>query len=213
MDRGQSEGERLTLSCQTQAVHLAGATNQTVVLVITQKLRIDLCNRMASHRQHRLSLNFASDLSPTCWRGQSNARIPARVLTQPRECFSTEALHRDGRKNLVELVEEVTNPAVRQDDVGIENLAGHRVNSAGADGRADVVVQPANEVVPDVFRIKLHVPTGLSVLVINFDRVQETDLFVSLVPVLDALRHPAAVTHRHGVLEDERDWLNRRAEL
>ena len=87
------------------------------------------------------------------------------------------------------------------------------MGSARADGGADVVAQPADEVVADVFGVLVHVRAGGGVLLADLDGVEDAALLGErAVPVLDALADKAAVAHGHGVLDVEDDGLLGRAE-
>ena len=108
---------------------------------------------------------------------------------------------------------EVADPTVGQNDVGIEDFARHGVNSTRADGRTNIVVEPADEVVLDVFWVQIHRRRGAWVLVKNLDRIGVTDLLEGLVPVLDTLLDPTAVSHGRGVFDVESDRGHRRANL
>ena len=107
----------------------------------------------------------------------------------------------------------MANPAVGQNNVGVENLAGQRVDPARADGGADIVVEPADKVVPGILWILLHVRAGGGVLVVNLNGIGQADFIVGLVPHQDALANPAAVAHRRGVLDVENDRVLHRADL
>ena len=145
--------------------------------------------------------------------GQAHARIPLGMLLEPGECFRRETLHCDAREDFVELLPVMANPAVGQNNVGVENLAGQRVDPARADGGADIVVEPADKVVPGILWILLHVRAGGGVLVVNLNGIGQADFIVGLVPHQDALANPAAVAHRRGVLDVENDRVLHRADL
>ena len=49
------------------------------------------------------------------------------------------------------------------------------MNAAGPDRRANVIVQPADEVVADVFGVQVHVGVGLGVLLADLDGVDHVD--------------------------------------
>ncbi len=53
----------------------------------------------------------------------------------------------------MELKIEVSNPNVGENDVRIEDFAGQRMHATWANGGPNVVVQPTDEVVLDVFGI------------------------------------------------------------
>ena len=105
------------------------------------------------------------------------------------------------------------DPAIRQNDVRVQDLARERINPAGPDGGADVVVEPADKIIPDILRVLLHVSSGRRVLVIDFDRVRDADLLEGLVPHQHTLAHPAAVTDRRRGLDVEHDRVLRWADL
>ncbi len=99
------------------------------------------------------------------------------MLGQPRKRFVAHSLSRQFRHHVVELEVEMSNPAVGQDDIGVEYLTGKRMNAAWPDGRADVVVEPTNKVVLHVFGIKVHEGAGTCVLVVDFDMASEKPTF------------------------------------
>ena len=87
------------------------------------------------------------------------------------------------------------------------------MNTARSDRSADIVVQPSNEVVLDIFWIQVHKIAGLGVLVIDLNSIRETDRFEGFVPVFDTLLHEATVTNRSSVFDVESDRRYRRANL
>ena len=144
---------------------------------------------------------------------QANPRIPLGMSLEPSECLRRKSFHGNVRHNFVELLPVMANPAVGQNNVGVENLAGQWVDTARPDGGADVVVEPADKVVPGILGILLHVRSSGGVLVVDLDGVGQADLLVGLVPHQDALANPAAVAHRRGVLDVENDRVLDRADL
>ena len=134
------------------------------------------------------------------------------MICQPCQGLWPKTFHRDLRKQFAELILIVSDPAVSQNDVGIKNLTCERIDAAWSDGGTNIVVQPANKVVVYIFRILIHVGTGRSVLVINFDRVRDSDFLEGLVPCKDSIFHPAAISNRSGVFDVEDNWLSRRAD-
>ena len=87
---------------------------------------------------------------------ESNAWIPVRVRTEPSERFGAHSFHGQLWHHVVELEAEVTDPAVGQNDVGIEDLAGHRMHAAWTNRGSNVIVEPTDEVVLYVFWIEIH---------------------------------------------------------
>ena len=65
----------------------------------------------------------------------------------------------------------MTDPTVGEDDIGIEDLTRQRVDTAGANGRSDIVVEPSDEIPTNIFRVLLHVPTRPGILEFDADRV------------------------------------------
>ena len=133
------------------------------------------------------------------------------MLSKPGQGFGRYFLHRDLGHDLVKLIFKHANPTIGQDNISVEDLARLRIDSTWTDRRADVVVQPADKVVLHVFRIFVHVSVGLFVLHADFDRVNNPNLFKSLVPIQDALPHPASISHGRRVFDVEDDGFFRRA--
>ena len=135
---------------------------------------------------------------------------------QPRERLRAVAFHRNLGQNLVVLHIEVANPAIRQDDVGIQDLTGHWMNTARTNGGADIVVQPTHEVVANIFGVFLHVirkDRWIGILLIDNNRVSQADFFERFVPKQNALLNPMAITLGCGVFDVENDRLFRWAHL
>ena len=76
----------------------------------------------------------------------------------------------------------MTDPAVGQDDIRIENLPRLGVHTARPDGRPFIVVQPAYEVIAHILRVFIHVLFRRLVLIDNFDCVGDTHSLKGLVP-------------------------------
>ena len=106
----------------------------------------------------------------------------------------------------------MADPAISQDDVGIQNLSCKRIDAARSNCRSDIVIQPSNEVIIYVFRILVHVCTGSSVLVVHFDCVRDSNFLEGLVPCKDSVFHPAAISNWRGVLDVEHDGFLRRTD-
>src|SRR6056297_1976609 len=87
------------------------------------------------------------------------------------------------------------------------------MGAAGADGRSDVIVQPTNEVVVDIFGVLFHVNATRGVLIFDDDGVDQTHFFERLIPVLDAFLYPASITNRRGVFNEEPNRFLGRAQL
>ena len=186
---------------------------QPVELVVTDQLRVRLGQGMPAIGFRAMRGQVGLDCGAHRRVGQAHARIPLRVFLQPSERLRRKALHSDTRQDLVELHPVMTNPAVGQNNIGVENLASQRVDPAWPDGSANVVIEPTHEVVPGILWILLHVRTGGGVLVVNLDGVGQADFLVRLVPHQDALAHPAAVAHRRSVLDIKDDRVFNRADL
>ena len=99
----------------------------------------------------------------------------------------------------------MADPAVGEDDIGVEDLAGEGVGARGSDGGAHAIGEPADEIVIHVFRVFFHVFAGGGVLEVDLDGIDETDLFERLVPHFDAFLDPAAVADGGGVFDVEDD--------
>ncbi len=155
----------------------------------------------------RVVSDFRSNRFAVRRMSQSHPGIPFGMLLQPGKCFRGISFHGQLWKFFVELAPEMPNPSIGQNDVCIQNLTRDWVGSAGADGGADVVVQPANEIVSHVFRIIFHVCVGALILVTNLNGIQQSDFLKGLVPHHHALTHPAAVTNRGGMLDVEDDRI------
>ncbi len=75
-------------------------------------------------------------------------------------------------KFFIELAPEVTDPTVGENDVGVQDLASHGIGATWTDCRSHIVVEPADKIVPHVFRVFLHVRLGGCILVANLDGVE-----------------------------------------
>ena len=201
----QGEVEGLALGGQAEPVDLTGPANQAVVEVVADEAVVDLGHRVAGVGGQCLSGDAASDFHSFGRGRQTDARIPAGVLGQPGQRFGTHSLHRGLWQQFVVLHPVVTDPAVGEDDVGVEDFTGQWIHPAGANRGADVVVEPADEVPPHILGVLLDVSAGAGVLEFDLDRVGDPDVLERLVPVEHTLFHPAAITHRRGVLDVERD--------
>ncbi len=100
---------------------------------------------------------------------------------------------------------EVTNPAVGQNDVGIKDFAGLGVNTTGSDRGTNVIVQPADKVVPNIFGIFFHVLFRRSVLVFDNNRINDSDFLERFVPVTHTGLDPATVSNWGSVFNVETD--------
>ena len=85
------------------------------------------------------------------------------------------------------------------------------MNAAWPDGCPNIVVEPADEVVLNIFWIEIHKIAGLGVLVINLNRVRKTNALEGLVPILKPLLYKAAIANGSGMFDVEANWRNRRA--
>ena len=135
------------------------------------------------------------------------------MFGQPGQRFGAHPLHRRLGQQFVELHPVVADPTVGEDDIGVEDFSGERIDPAGSDRGADVVVEPADEVPPHGLGVLLHVPPGAGVLKLDPDRVGDADIFEGPVPVQHSLFHPASVSDRSGMFDVERDRVFRRADL
>ena len=145
------------------------------------------------------------------WLSQTNPRIPVGMLHIPRKFFCRSTFHNQFRHDVGELILKSTNPTIGQNDIRIKDLTRFRIHAAWSDRSADVVVQPANEVIANVFRILFHVLTGFTVLLTNFDRVDDSNFSKRFVPVQDAFANKTTIANRSRVLDVENDRLFRRA--
>jgi len=96
---------------------------------------------------------FNEDAFAVFGSGEEDAGIPLGVFFQPEEGFGTHAGDADFGHVFVVPTPVGTNPAVGEDDIGVEKFAGVGVGAAGADGGADVIVQPTDEVVADILGV------------------------------------------------------------
>ena len=135
------------------------------------------------------------------------------MRTQPGQGLGVKPIHRDLGQELLELKPKVTNPSIRQNDIRIEDLAGHGIHATGPNSRANIIIQPTHKVVTNIFRVLVHVSTGLLVLVVNFDRTGNTNFFKSSIPAKDSFSHPTTVTHGRRVLNVKHDRVFRRTHL
>ena len=145
--------------------------------------------------------------------GHPHPGIPSRVHVEPRHRLGRQTFHRQLRHDLVVLRPEVTDPAVGQDHVRVQDLTRVRIHAARPDRRAHVVRQPPDEVVPHVLGVELHVRARLRVLLTNLDRVHDPDPLECLVPDQDAVTHELPIPRRHRRVDVEDDRLLRRAHL
>ena len=133
--------------------------------------------------------------------------------TEPGNRLRSHPLHSDLGHHVMVLEVKVSNPTIGQHDIRVEDFPSHRMHPTWPDRGSDVVVEPTNEVVLDVFWIQIHGRRRAWILVENFDRIGVSDLLESLVPVLDALLDPSAITYRSGVLDVETNRCDRRTDL
>ena len=96
-------------------------------------------------------------------------------------------------------------------DVGVEDLAGSRVDMAGPDRteRRAGVGHPAQRVAAEVERV----PGGIVALHLDTDRVLEADLLEGLVPLEHTGGNGRPVLHRNVAVEPEDDGLDRLGQL
>ena len=81
------------------------------------------------------------------------------------------------------------------------------MNAARSDRGPNIVVKPSHKVVLHVLWIEVHVVPRLGVLVVDFDRVGEPNLFECLVPVFNPLLDPSSIADWCRVLDIETYWL------
>ena len=105
------------------------------------------------------------------------------------------------------------DPAIGQNDVGIQNFARGRVHAAWPNGCSYIVVQPSNEVVTDVFGILFHVNTALGILILDHNRVNQTYFFKRLVPVVNTSFDPSPIANRSGMFDIKANGFLGRTEL
>src|SRR5688500_13801515 len=92
-------------------------------------------------------------------------------------------------------------------DVGIKRLTRARILTAGSDGVALLAGVPAEEVVPAIFRILLHVLAGRFILLVYLHRIDDAALLEGLVPGQNAVADVPAISHRRSVLDVPHDRL------
>ena len=135
------------------------------------------------------------------------------MISQPGQRVRSVTFHCDFRQSFSKLLLIVSNPAVSQNDVGIQNLTSQGMNAAWANCGPDVVIQPANKIVLNVFRILVHVGVRCGVLIVDFDRIGDANLFKRCIPGHDPVAHPTAITHRSCVFDVEYNRILGRAQL
>ena len=143
---------------------------------------------------------------------QTNAWIPVRMLHVPGKFFRRSTFHDQLGHDVAELVFESTNPTVGQNDIRVQDFTGLWIDAAWSDRGANVVVQPTNEVVANIFGIFFHVLAGLTILLADFDRIGDADFSERFIPVQDAFANETAIANWSRVLDVENDWLFRRAQ-
>src|SRR5207247_7178311 len=121
----------------------ADAAHQSVKFILTHQEAGCLARGMAAKRLRAALGDFGEELIALMGRREQEAWVPLRILFQPGERIRSKTLHRQPRQQFAELPLEVANPTVGENDVGVEDLAGERMDAAGADRRADIVVEPA----------------------------------------------------------------------
>ncbi len=195
------------------AVDLADAAHQAVKLMLAHQFGVGFGHGVAAVGFGALHRDGGGDGGAFRRRREPHARIPAGMQLEPREGLRRESFHRHFRQHLGVLLPIVADPAVGEDDVRVENFPGQRVHAAGPDGGADVVVEPADEVIAHILGVFVHVLARVGVLVVHLDGVGEADFFIGLVPHEQAFAHPAAVTDGSGVFNVENDRFLDRADL
>ncbi len=146
------------------------------------------------------------------WFGQTDTRIPVWMLRIPSQRFRRSAFHHQLWHDVAELVLKSSNPTVGQNDVRVKDFTCLWINTARSDRGTDVIVQPANEVVSNVFWIFIHVSTRLAVLLADLDRIGDTNVFERFVPVQNAFANKAAIANWRRVFDVENDRLLGRAQ-
>ena len=209
----QCEVEGFALCGEAEAIDLTGASDESIEQVIADEAVIDRGEWVTGVGCQSSSSDLSADFVSSGGCRESDPRIPAGVFGQPGQRFGAHPLHRRLRQQFVELHPVVPDPAICEDDICIENLAGQRVDTAGSDRGSDVVIEPSDEVPPHVLGVLFHVPSGPSVLEFDSNRVGNAHVLEGLVPVHHSLFDPAAVADRRGVFDVECDWVFRRADL
>ena len=194
-------------------IDLASPSEQAIERRGTHELRIELGQWMTGIGELRLQSVNALQVHLVGLRGQSNPWIPRWVGTEPSDGLCGHPFHSDIGHQVMVLEVKVSDPAVGQHHVGIENLAGHWMHAAWANRGTDVVVEPTDEVVLNIFRIQIHGGRCAWVLVEDLDRIGVTDLLEGFVPILDTLFNPAAVANWCGVFDVETNRGYRWADL
>ena len=156
----QCQVKSLSLGGQAKSVDLAGASDESIKHVIADEAVVDPCQWMPGIRGHCRTGDTSTDLGSLAWCGQADTRIPVGMFREPGQCFGAHALHGRLRQQLVELHPVVTDPAIGEDDIGIKNLSGQRIDPAGADRSANVIVEPPDEIPPHILGILLHVSSS-----------------------------------------------------
>ena len=122
---------------------------------------------------------------------------------KPSKRLGAGALHRNLGHQVFEVKIEVTNPAVGQNNVCIQNFAGRWMHAAWANRGSNIIVQPTNEVVANVLGVFLHVSLDARrrILVFDNDRIDQTNFLERFVPIVNAGFDPTSITHWCGVFD------------
>ena len=135
------------------------------------------------------------------------------MLSKPSQGFRSHPVHRDIWEHLRKLTFKSTNPTVGQHDISVQDLSRQRVDSTWPNRSTNIVVQPANEVVTNVFRIFVHVAVfGFAVLLHNLDCIFNSDIFERFVPRQNPFANPAAIANWSCVFDIKANLLLRRAQ-
>ena len=186
----ESDVKATSFRGKATSVDLAGPANQSVVDIVAQHPCANVGHRRAGvWLACRLTKRGANELALRRSR-QPNARIPVRMLSEPGKRFRTHSFHGNFGHDFVELLLKRANPTVGQHDVRVKNLTRFRVNATRTNRRADIVVQPANEVVLDVFRVLGNMLLRLRVLLPDFDGIDNSDFFKTPCSNTRPLREP-----------------------
>ena len=138
---------------------------------------------------------------------KTNSGIPVWVCFEPLAGSRVKTFHRNFWKQQMPCFCPTTNKTLVHHDVGIEDLTRLGINAAGTNCKTHVRICPENEVVPRIFRIFFHVRSRRGVLLIHLDCIDDSYLFIRLVPLEHAVPNPSAISDWNRVLQVKHDWL------
>ena len=113
------------------AVHLDVASDDAIEVVIAKDLGIDGCGDMSTVGLRAACGAFIEEELTLRGVGHADARIPLGVVLEPSQGLGVEALHRDVGHHLVVLHVEHADPAIGEDNVGVKDLTGLGMDTAG----------------------------------------------------------------------------------